>query len=54
MNRPGIAVVNERREFTFADITNEAFRIYVQNWPNSRNFWGADYQVADPPRDRAP
>jgi hypothetical protein len=30
MNRVAIAVVNESREFTFTDIANEAFRIYVQ------------------------
>jgi len=29
MNRPAIAVVNESREFTFTDIANEAFWIYV-------------------------
>jgi hypothetical protein len=30
INRSAIAVVNERREFTFTDIANEAFRIRVQ------------------------
>jgi hypothetical protein len=29
MNRPAVSGVNERREFTFTDITNKAFRIYV-------------------------
>jgi hypothetical protein len=29
MNKPAAAVVNERRQFTFTDIANKAFRVGV-------------------------
>ena len=29
INRPAISTVNESRKFTFTDIANEAFRIWV-------------------------
>jgi hypothetical protein len=58
MKRSVAAGVNERREFTFTDIANEAFRIHVQTGQTAsqrpvRDFWRAGCQIADPPRDRS-
>jgi mRNA-degrading endonuclease HigB of HigAB toxin-antitoxin module len=45
MNRPAIAVVNERREFTFTDIANKAFRIHVNSLPRRALIARVQYQA---------